>query len=96
MFTVGSLRAQLARYDDDVPIGVCVITRSGVFHDRTWSSGDTLDVTLDDDGDVRVVWLTGAHEPVSPPPALQRVRCSCGANLLVDEHDEWPDDHFDH
>ena len=96
MLTVGILRDQLASFSNALPVRLCVVTRSGAFHDRSASAIDVVDAEPQaTDGNLTAVWLTGAS-PVPAAPALVRLRCSCGDLVLIDDHEMWPEDHQEH
>lgn len=96
MLTVRILRAQLAAFEDDLPVKLCVIERSGAFHDRASSTAGVVDVELHPaSGTVTAVWLTGST-PAPNPPAVLTARCGCGQTIQIDDHEMWPDAHYDH
>ena len=96
MLTVADLRTHLERMPADTPVYLCSVTPSGVFHDRTCSAVEQVDVDLHpDNGMITGMWLVGTTTQAKPPRMLT-VTCSCGEPLVLDDHGEWPEPHRHH
>jgi len=94
--TVSELITLLQSFPADAPAGVLTIAPSGVVLDIDTAPVLTVEQTIDDDGGVQAVWITGVGDATVPAPTLITWPCACGELICTDAYATWPRDHDAH